>query len=361
MTKKDCIAKSMIYTGDSNVLLCIDHIKKVLKDVSLGNISLENSKIIEPSAGNGSFYGHMKNLDIIAYDIEPSENFTQCVKTDFLEVKEIDTDKDYKIFIGFPPTRNYENFIQHSFELDADVIGYILPISAVNKKNTKIYNDNGYTIVFNKQILNDDFKLAMGSDWDMTAHFIVIMKNENIEKDVETIIPNHKSYKDYFDVYTINDTILKIKETSQPNLFREGRSAKNRKTGKPYEILTDENGSKYYLQKGINLDKIDECQLFLPLRVFPSNEEGLILYDTFYNDTFAKIGYGLKVKDGYSVRKAKGKIIYYLYKEIYKGIYTLVAKMDDDVVKNFYAVQRYNNGVYISSKKLIEANKKGIL
>ena len=84
----------------------------------------------------------------------------------------------------------------------------------------------------------------------------------------------------------------------------------------------------------------------------------MILYDTFYNDTFAKIGYGLKVKDGYSVRKAKGKIIYYLYKEIYKGIYTLVAKMDDDVVKNFYAVQRYNNGVYISSKKLIEANKK---
>ena len=40
----------------------------------------------------------------------------------------------------------------------------------------------------------------------MTAHFIVIMKNENIEKRfVETIIPNHKSYKDYFDVYTIND------------------------------------------------------------------------------------------------------------------------------------------------------------
>ena len=34
----------------------------------------------------------------------------------------------------------------------------------LNKKILKIYNDNGYTIVFNKQILNDDFKLAMGSD-----------------------------------------------------------------------------------------------------------------------------------------------------------------------------------------------------
>ena len=76
----------MIYTGDSNVLLCIDHIKKVLKDVSLGNISLENSKIIEPSAGNGSFYGHMKNLDIIAYDIEPSEILPN-VKNRFLRSK----------------------------------------------------------------------------------------------------------------------------------------------------------------------------------------------------------------------------------------------------------------------------------
>jgi len=99
----------------------------------------------------------------------------------------------------------------------------------------------------------------------------------------------------------------------------------------------------------------------LPLRVFPSKQEGMILYETFYDDTFAKIGFGLKVKDGYSVRKVKGKIIYYLYREMYKGILTPVAKLDEEAVKNFYTRQRYNNGVFVSSKKLIEANKKGIL
>ena len=360
MTKKEFIENSMIYTGQNNVKRCISYLEETLKSVTKNTINLINSKIVEPSVGSGSFYDELKYYDIISYDIiAPEGKITSFTKCNFLKVEEIKTDKKYKVFIGFPPIREYEDFVKHSFELNADVIAFIMPVSSVNKKNTKIYKENGYTVVFSKPIISDDFTLPNDEGWDFGGNFVIMIKDEYIKKELEN--KQGKTYKDFFEVYTINDTVLTIKETSQPNLFSNGKIPKNRRTGKPYKILEDESGNKYYHQIGINLDKIDECQLFLPLRVFPSKQEGMILYETFHDDTFAKIGFGLKLKDGYSVRKVKGKIIYYLYREMYKGIFTLVAKLDEEAVKNFYTRQRYNNGVFVSSKKLIEANKKGIL
>lgn len=359
MTKKEYVENSMIYTGKENVNLCVNYLQETLKNVTNNNISFMNSKIIEPSAGKGSFYELLKFYDTVAYDKYPSILFPACEEVDFLTIEKINSNKKHKIFVGFPPLRDHENFVKHSINLDADVIAFIMPISSINKKNLKIYKDHGYSVVLNKPIINNDFTLPDKSEWDVSANFIIIMMDEHIRLKSEK--KDGKTYKDFFDIYTINESIMTIRETSQPNLFRNGRAPKNRKTGKPYEILTDENGNRYYYQNGINLDKIDECQLFLPLRVFPSKQEGMILYDTFHDETFAKIGFGLKVKDGYIVRKVKGKIIYYLYREMYKGIYAPVAKLDENTIKNFYVRQRYNNGVYVSSKKLIEANRIGIL
>ena len=360
MKKKEYIENSMIYTGQKNVVRCVNDLDTTLVNVTNNSITFINSKIVEPSVGSGSFYDVLKYYDTISYDInKPSTMLTNFIKQDFLTVESIETTKKYKMFVGFPPIRKYEEFVKHCFDLDADVIGFIMPVSSVNKKNIKIYKENGYSVVFSKPVLVNDFTLPNNEAWDFGGNFVIIIKDEHIKKEIES--KQSKTYKDFFDVYTINDTILTIKETSQPNLFKNGRVPKNRRTGKPYEILTDEKGNRYYHQHGINTDKIEECQLFLPLRVFPSKQEGMILYETFYDDTFAKIGFGLKVKDGYSVRKVKGKIIYYLYREMYKGILTPVAKLDEEAVKNFYTRQRYNNGVFVSSKKLIEANKKGIL
>ena len=378
MTKKEYIRNSMFYTGEKNVAECLVNLRKALYDVTKNTITFEKSVFFEPSAGSGSFvkglYDIDKHYSIISNDIHPNFNREElekyflhvdkdhefCAEEDFLEIEEFETTHKYKIFIGFPPVRKYEEFLKHSMDLGADVIAFIMPISSTNKKNLKVYKDNEYTVISNTRIKTSDFSLPDGSPWDFSGSFVVIIKNDHIKKETE-VKESNKTYKDFFDVYTINTNTLTIKETSQPNLFKNNRVPKNRKTGKPYELLTDENGSKYYYQKGINTDKIDDCQLFLPLRVFPSKEEGMILYDTFDDKTFANIGFGLKVKDGYSVRKVKGKIIYYLYREKFRGIYTLVAKLDDEAVRNFYARKRYNNGVYVSSKKLIEANKKGII
>lgn len=366
MTKKEYVKNSMFYTGETNANQCIKHLRETLFTVTKNTITFNKSVFIDPSAGNGSFtkalYESYKDVSVFSIDTHPG--FDNCRQGDFLEVKGLNkTEFEYKIFIGFPPVRQYEEFVKHSIGLDADVIAFIMPISSANKKNLKVYSDNGYSVVFNSPIITDDFKLPDDSSWDFSGNFVIIIKNDNIKKEAEatSTITSGKTYKDFFEIYTINKSILTIKETSQPNLFRNGRVPKNRKTNKPYELLTDDNGNKYYYQNGINLDKIDQCDLFLPLRVFPSKEEGMILYENFDDKTFANIGFGLKVKDGYSVRKVKGKIIYYLYRERFKGIYTLVAKLDDEAVSNFYARQRYNNGVYVSSKKLIESNSKGIL
>jgi hypothetical protein len=365
MTKKEYIKNSMFYTGEKNVTDCIDSLSKTLRDVTKNTITFDKSVFIEPSAGNGSFskalYKSYKDISVFSIDTHPG--FDGCREGNFLEVKGLnDTGFDYTIFLGFPPVREYEEFVKHSIGLGADVIAFIMPISSINKKNLKVYKDNNYSVVSNIRVKTSDFTLPDGSTWDFSGNFVIIIKNDHIKKDIEkNETESKKSYRDFFDVYTINTNTLTIKETTQPNLFKNGRVPKNRKTGKPYEILTDEKGNKYYYQNGINIDKIEECELFLPLRVFPSKEEGMILYESFDDKTFANIGFGLKIKDGYTVKKVKGKIIYYLYREKFRGIYTLVAKLDDQAVRNFYARKRYNNGVYVSSKKLIEANKKGIL
>jgi hypothetical protein len=363
VTKKDYIKNSMFYTGEGNVKNCIKYLEETLHRVTKNTIKFEESVFIEPSAGSGSFSTELSknhgDISVFSMDIYP--RFDGCKTGNFLDVKRLkDTGLDYTIVIGFPPVRQYEDFVKHSMFLGADVIAFIMPVSSINKKNLKTYSENEYTVVFSNPINTKDFKLADESSWDFSGNFVILVKNQyiegiNIEKKEE------KTYKDFFEIYTINSGVLTIKETTQPNLFRNNRVPKNRKTGKPYDILKDSDGNRYYYQNGINMDKIEECQLFLPLRVFPSKQEGMILYETFYDDTFAKIGFGLKIRDGYTIKKVKGKIIYYIYREMYKGIYTLVAKLDDDAVKNFYARQRYNNGVYVSSKKLIEANKKGII
>ena len=255
--------------------------------------------------------------------------------------------------------RTFINFIEHCFDLNADVIAFIMPLSSTNKKYTKIYKANGYELVFNRPVISKDFKLPDGSEWDMSANFVIIVKEEYIKKNI-SVTENYKTFKDFFDVYTINTGIMTIRETSQPHLFKDGKIPKNRKTGKPYEILVDENGKKYYYQNGINLDKINECQVFIPLRVFPSKQEGFVFYDTFYDETFANIGFGLKIKDGYAIKKVSGNFIYYIYKELYPGVLVLEAKIASNIIEKFYATQRYNNGIFVSSKKLIENTKISI-
>lgn len=113
----------------------VDKIFMIIKD----HIKIENIKrVIEPSAGNGSFIDviedNFKNIEKYYYDIKPEHS--KIIECDFLK-----NDIEYKsdtLVIGNPPFGDRNNLIVKFFKESvkiSDYIGFILPISQFN--NTK--------------------------------------------------------------------------------------------------------------------------------------------------------------------------------------------------------------------------------
>lgn len=357
MTKKEYIEKNMINVGENNVALCFNYLSQNL--INIG--SIDEILFIDTRAGDGNFYKYLEGFEHrVAYD--PNTKFRGLRRKDFLDVEidEIETDAEYKLFLGLPPVREFTEYIEKSIKLGADFIAFITPVSSTNKKHRKIYKDSGYELIFNKQLPSNDYYLPNGDIWKMDLYFTIISKNEHLNK-LPKQIESNLTYKDIFEIYTINTTTLTIRESSQPLLFKDGRIPRNRRTGEEYELFLDEKGFKYYYQDGINLDMLDKCDLYLPLRYYPSNENGMVLYKKFDEKLFGKIGFGFKLKRGYSLRKGLEKGTFIVEEIMPNRTLKTVALMDEETVRSFYSIKRYNNGVYVSGKKIIQSSKKGIL
>jgi len=99
---------------------------ELLKNIN----TLEFDLIIEPSAGNGSFYNQINSIYKIGLDIEPECN--GVVKMDWFEYK---LDKEYKniLVVGNPPFGNQGSlamkFIKKCDDIKANKIAFILPKS----------------------------------------------------------------------------------------------------------------------------------------------------------------------------------------------------------------------------------------
>lgn len=109
------ISKEQFFTTDKNALFC------------LSKVNIKNyERVIEPSAGNGSFSNKIENC--IAYDIEPMAD--NIIKQDFLKLKIERGEKT--LVIGNPPFGRQSSlatkFINKAAEF-ADVIAFILPLS----------------------------------------------------------------------------------------------------------------------------------------------------------------------------------------------------------------------------------------
>lgn len=360
MSNNKCVLNDLIYTNEDVARQCIESNFFIFEKIDPQNIFF-----IEPSAGNGSFFKQLTTENKIAYEINPTEEFEGLVKADFFEIEEVYSAGRYKFFLGFPPIgksigSDDFSFLDKTFELGADFVSYILPVSFANKKSIEYYAKKGYTFIKKEVIPADSFTLANGSKYRITTILVTLIKTTLYEK-FKFNIEKKLTYGDIFKVYTINTSLIKVKEDKRPRLFRNNRIPRNKRTGLEYQIRADTDGFKYYWQDGINKHRIKECEIFLPLRVFRSNKEGLKLYDEFDEVAFGKIGFGLKLRKGYVLKYDEKKYIYYIYRNVYMGVLKPVAKIDLETVKGFYMLSRYNWTVYISSKKLILANKKGIL
>jgi len=117
------------YTPKETAKQCIDLFFEVFTDIT---------EIIEPSAGNGSFSLQIPNC--IAYDLEPEHESIK--KQDFLKLEL--PYKNGRAFIGNPPFGDRNNlarsFYKHACKM-GDMIGFILPISQLENRNSLYHFD----------------------------------------------------------------------------------------------------------------------------------------------------------------------------------------------------------------------------
>lgn len=336
----------------------IDKSFEIISNV-MSNFNPSDFLFINPSAGRGDFYINIAGDDKIAYDINPQ--FKGTIKKDFLDVDEIETDKKYKFFLGFPPTRQEVSYIEKSIELGADFIGYISTYLIDSVKNNRMLEENGYVLVKEVMLPESKHNLPDGNSTITSVYFVVITKKEHLPK--LKVQEDTLTYGDIFDVYTINSNKLKVTEKTQPKLFRNNRVPHNSRTGKHYRLLIDPEGYKYYYQDGINLDIIKHMDIFIPLRVWIGRKEEVMkIYDSFDSKLFGGIAYGLEAKEGYKIEKSKtveGE--YNIYKEAFMGIFRLIGKMNSETIEEFYEIKQYNMGVLLTSKKKITNGRNGIL
>ena len=147
-------------------------ITKTIEVVGRENIT----KIIEPSAGNGSF---SSQLDCFAYDIEPKAD--GIIKLDFLEYY-LPYEKG-TLVIGNPPYGSSLNlakaFCNKAFDV-ADYVSFILPISQLNNTQS-IYK---FDLVHSEDLGKRDYS-------GMEVHCCL-----NIYKRPEQCLNKRVSYKD---------------------------------------------------------------------------------------------------------------------------------------------------------------------
>lgn len=260
---------------------------KITKDyLKIIKASIGAPLFIEPSAGNGDFFFNFKWNNKLAYDIDkPSHlsNIDNYIEKDFLSVDEIRKDT---IYIGNPPfgkrgTLAYD-FILKCIELDAEMIGFILPPNVNTIARVKEINKKGYSIVYSDEMKSNSFYLDDNTrkiDMDADAVFQIYMKDSLIDKyKIKRVTDINLKNNDFVKVYSINTNII---------------MNKNRNIG---DVL--------FIQDGVGKEWVDKCDFYLPLRVFESKGKPLH-YKRFNRHNTHNIGFGIICKD----KDIKNKII----------------------------------------------------
>lgn len=192
------------YTPVSVAKKCID-----LLDLS------NYDTILEPSAGNGSFSKQIPNC--IAYDLKPEDESIK--QLDYFDLKELDG--EHILVIGNPPFGSRSSlakkFIEHSIELGAETIAFILP-NTFNKYLMQRVFPKDWKLE-KKLILDCDYK-ASGVKYFIPSTFFVWTKKA-VSNDLRKAKPKETtdfvflSRGDKAADFTINGNNGKIKSLAE--------------------------------------------------------------------------------------------------------------------------------------------------
>lgn len=162
------------YTRDSAVSLCISLIKQHIP-------ILKSDLIIEPSAGNGAFISHIKQLseNCEFYDIEPDN--TEIVKQDYLSLSCDQAKSKFSNIhiIGNPPFGRQSSlaikFIKHSCSF-CNTLSFILPKS-FKKDSLKKSFPPSFHLICEEDLPQKSF-LVDGTEHDVPCLFQIWVKRD---------------------------------------------------------------------------------------------------------------------------------------------------------------------------------------
>ncbi len=140
---------------------CWNSFQKFLKN---DGASIKNYKIVEPSAGTGSFYNLLPKNNRIGIDVEKFNK--EYIQQDFLTWMPNNTDQRPCIAIGNPPF-GYRGWLALAFLNRAaefcDYVGFILPMSFQSDgKGSPKNRVIGMTLVHSEKLSGDLFVLPNG-------------------------------------------------------------------------------------------------------------------------------------------------------------------------------------------------------
>lgn len=176
---------------------CWNSFREVLKKEK---VILSNYRIIEPSAGTGSFYNLLPSENRIGIDID---SFNQeYIKHDFLTWEPNDTDQRPCLAIGNPPF-GYRGWLALAFLNKAaefcDYVGFILPMSFQSDgKGSPKNRVKGMTLVHSERLPKDLFVLPNGERVQINTLWQIWKKGD------APALPDLSLADDFIDLFTVD-------------------------------------------------------------------------------------------------------------------------------------------------------------
>jgi len=194
---------------------CWDSFQKFLKKEK---VFLSNYKIIEPSAGTGSFYNLLPKKNRIGIDVEKYNE--EYIQKDFLTWEPNHTDDRPCIAIGNPPF-GYRGWLALSFLNKAaefcNYVGFILPMSFQSDgKGSPKNRVRGMKLVHSEKLPNDLFVLPNGETVQLNTLWQIWKKGD------APALPDLSECDKFIDLFTVDfrkERLCGMNKIDSCNLF----------------------------------------------------------------------------------------------------------------------------------------------
>ena len=225
---------------------CWDSFQKFLKK---DKVVLGNYKIIEPSAGTGSFYNLLPKKRRIGIDIDKFNK--EYIQQDFLTWEPNNTDHRPCLAIGNPPF-GYRGWLALAFLNRAaefcDYVGFILPMSFQSDgKGSPKNRVVGMTLVHSERLPEDLFVRPDGEQVQINTLWQIWKKGD------APALPDLSAADEFIDLFTVDlrkERLCGMKRIDDCNIFLQ-RTYFN----KPPSLVDSFSKVKYVCGYGIIIKK----------------------------------------------------------------------------------------------------------